>query len=456
MKMLSAVTIFVLALTGIVACGPTTVAGGGTGGTGAVAYGTVTQLGSVWVNGVQWETDGADIYMDGNNVGTGDASPGGGYIDRGMVVKVEGDKLSAVSGNAKTITYRKTVAGPVDSINAAANTLVVLGQTVLFEPGLTFDEKGAAPAGLADLSLAPGDNVEVSGHIDATGQVHARFIGSRPADATGYVVRAYVKSVTSPTEFTIGALTVVHSGELTLTAGDFVEVTGSNLDQQNNILTADSVTPLPTELGDVEDTDEFELEGLVQRIDPVKNELTLSGYLVRWYADTVFDGGLAANIVVGDRLEVEGALSSGILEAREIEFEDAIEIKGKVSTADGSELTMVGLPNLSIAYSAGPGIYAPTAGEDVSLRARERDGKPEATGIERIFYWDGWVEVQGPYDASTSTVLGLSLDGLGEYFVDDRVVSKTDFFSAVSAQDLIEVEGLFQSGTVYWQNAEKE
>jgi len=77
--------------------------GGGIGGTG-VAYGTITDFGSVWVNGVEYNSGNATIRIDDTVHPESD-------LRRGMVVRVDG----SISGaTAATITVDDAVKGFVE------------------------------------------------------------------------------------------------------------------------------------------------------------------------------------------------------------------------------------------------------------------------------------------------------------------------------------------------------
>lgn len=467
MRRLGAVTLLALALAGVVACGSGggggagSVAGGGTGGTGAVAYGTVTRLGSIWVNGVKWETDGATIYLpDYPNGVTGDDSEGGGYLDKGMVVVVEGQRTGGDSARAKTITYRSTLTGPVSSVGS--DSFEVLGQTVVFEPGLTHGADGRAPAALGELGLALGQWVEVSGLIDNRGQIRARYINQAIGEQT-YRLMGYIDSVSNPSTFVIGSLTVSHGSDTSFAEGDFVEVEGASLSGQ--VLAANGVERLDSEAGNIGNTEEFELEGVVRAVDVDADlsSLVLSGYTVEWDGDTVFEGGSVEDIIAGVRMQVEGSLSDGKVSARVIEFGDAIELVGEVAAADGANLTLTGLPWLSIAYGSATaidnGTGSPlTAGQKVSVRAREGAGDTlVATGIEVSSEKVQAVLVRGPLamDYGTPTVLGIPLSDIPSYYLGVQKVTQEAFLAAVSEGDLVEVEGALQP-PIQWNSVREE
>ena len=147
----------------------------------ASARGPITSFGSIFVNGVEWETDQAEIEMD-------DRPAFEEALRLGMVVRVEGT-LSADGqhGVADRVVF-DDVEGPIDAtpletIDGLEKRFTVLGRSVIVEVGFTtFD-------GTASYDeLERGDMVEVSGLIDPDGHIRATRIeghdASIPAAAT--------------------------------------------------------------------------------------------------------------------------------------------------------------------------------------------------------------------------------------------------------------------------------
>ena len=103
---------------GIISCSSSTnMAEGGIGGTG-ISMGVATELGSITVNGVYFETTGAEIYKDGVRVGI-DSSPSQieTMLNRGMVVTVKGAINSdGVTGTATSVNYADNLEGPITAI----------------------------------------------------------------------------------------------------------------------------------------------------------------------------------------------------------------------------------------------------------------------------------------------------------------------------------------------------
>ena len=134
-KVIFLVTIFIV-FNFLVGCG----GGGGGGGSDStdgggsnppaaatnVSQGQIEGFGSVFVNGVEWETDSVEIEIEG--------SPGFSESDLqiGMLVKVEGNlDASGTTGTATTINFDDNLEGPISSITPSSTgsvkTLLVMG-----------------------------------------------------------------------------------------------------------------------------------------------------------------------------------------------------------------------------------------------------------------------------------------------------------------------------------------
>ncbi|HED16960.1 MAG TPA: hypothetical protein ENI64_09150, partial [Gammaproteobacteria bacterium] len=100
----------VLAVTILSSCGG---GGGGTfagiGGTGITSSGSITGIGSIYVNGVEYNVDSAAITVNGN------VSSTPAELKVGMVVTVTGtlDSAGSTTGTANTVVYDNEIQGPV-------------------------------------------------------------------------------------------------------------------------------------------------------------------------------------------------------------------------------------------------------------------------------------------------------------------------------------------------------
>ncbi len=362
----------VVALVGLTACGGgseseaggSTTAGGGIGGTG-VSAGSITGFGSIFVNGVEFSTNGATIMKD-------DVAVSESELRRGMMVEVRGSIDSDTSGIANTVTVEEAVRGPVESRTGSANAgiLVVLGQTVLVDDTTLIDdnvcdtgEPCTTPA-QRFTAIGVGDLLEVHGHRRADASIVATFIERKTAPVV-FVVRGTIANHDAAAQtFSIGALAVAYGGGADI--GDmpapvdsnwnglFVEVKGNTCSGPApacGTLTATKVEP--EGLG-VANAARAEIEGFVTTVaGPSPSEFTVGHQRIVTNASTVFAGGLPSEIVLGVKLEVEGTLAGGVLTATKVQFKDSVKLESNASvSADGSTVTLEGLPGVTVTANA--------------------------------------------------------------------------------------------------------
>jgi len=319
-----------LATLSLVACGggSTTIAGGGTGGTG-ISAGAISAFGSVYVNGVRYRTSEAtQIFVD-------DVSAMEGDLDVGMVIRVEYQEADG-QFDATRIDYAKELEGPVtdNTVNPLTGTgsLTVLGQTVSVDGTAVYRNSGiGARPTIADLQF--GDIVEVSGFPSGSGALVATRIELESIGSSG-VVTSEVAGVIDSLEisgFRIGALLITYDAMTEfkdgLTASDlepglFVKAKGETSDGVN--LTALSIEAIDDLVSGEEDED-FELAGFVtSRTDTT---LVVSGAGVALTETTECQpSGDCVTIQVGDRVEVRGRFGAGgVRIAEEVEIKTAIE-----------------------------------------------------------------------------------------------------------------------------------
>ncbi|MFA9421836.1 MAG: DUF5666 domain-containing protein, partial [Gammaproteobacteria bacterium] len=142
----------------------------GIGGTG-ISSGTVTGFGSVFVNGVEFETSGTVFDIDDSGTGSQDD------LALGMIVTVNGIvNDDGVTGSATSISFDDQLQGPVSNLSlpdldGENRTFSILGTTVHISAiDTVFDVTGllsGTPFGFDQI--ANGNNVEVSGFFNTAG-----------------------------------------------------------------------------------------------------------------------------------------------------------------------------------------------------------------------------------------------------------------------------------------------
>ena len=300
-------------------------AGGGETGTGItpingngkdVSVGTITAFGSVWVNGVEFETPATQVTFEG-------AASSTNALRLGMVVTVKGTiNADRVSGTADAILVETAMTGPVESFAALTSTLTVLGQTVLVNAATKLD-------GLILANLNPGDIVEVSGVVKSAGVIVATRIELK-GPTEEYKLEGIVTDANPGNRtFMIGFLLVNHAGLNGLVPADgmLVEVEGTI---SSGIFIA---TQLEAEKLEVEDADTFEMEGFVASVASGTGgvQFSVNNVTVQTSAQTVFEGGLPAALINGMYVKVEGPLAGGIVLAAKVEIKNNVTLEANRS-----------------------------------------------------------------------------------------------------------------------------
>jgi hypothetical protein len=316
--------------------GSVSVAGVGSGGTGAVASGPITGFGSIILNGLRFDDGTASITLDDDNNST-DAD-----LRLGMTVEVEGDLAAdGTTGKAASVVGRSFVQGPISLIDMAANQITVLGVTVTVTPGTVYD--GADVIGLD--TLAVNDVVEIYGLSNGAEGLRATRI-ERITDERKIEVRltGTAQNVT-PTKFNINGITVQYrTAELVnlpsgVVSGTVVRIKGLSLSDPTEIVASKvrQVNLVPA----ISERQYAELVGLVTKFTSA-TDFEMNGLKVN-LADS---GTITGNPALGSRVEIEGTVSSGILVASRVQAQDESkapkngnEVHGKIFSIDQANKT---------------------------------------------------------------------------------------------------------------------
>ena len=460
----------------LLACGGGS--GGGDGGEPVVgidrggvtiSQGTINGFGSVIVNGVRYSTTGAAITIDDRPGTESDLRPG-------QVVRVEGTvDATGSAGTARSIEFNDDVEGPVQSIDLATARLVVLGQTVQVGRATSFDDS-ISPRALEGLAV--GDRIEVSGLVNADGQIAATRIERKPPSAS-VEVKGSASAVDSNTRrFRINLLVVDYTtAQLSNFAGgtpangDLVEAHGS-LDAAGVLI----ATRLERRSASLEGTsdDSADLEGLVTRYVS-SLDFDVAGQRVTTTATTVYEGGSAADLVLGANVEVEGGFAANAsLVAARIEFRRESEVElaalvDSVNVAAGS-LEVLGMTVRTNALTRFEdhsdadllrfSLADLRSGDYVELSAYDDGGGLVASLLERDDA-DGRIEVEGPASAVAApdfTIAGIRIttnDQTEFRNNDGGSISAATFFAAAAGRE-VKVRGTLIGNTVLAERAELE
>jgi hypothetical protein len=275
--------------------------------TGAVTDVSATKL---TVGGIAFDTASATVTRDGVSASTS-------QMKVGDVVSVTG-RLNddRRTGTATRVEFDDDVEGPIQSIDATAGIVVVLGQRVRIDAMTLFDD---STGGLA--ALAVGQVIEVSGFRNAAGEIVASRIEVRGARANELEVTGIASAVDAAQKrLTIGVLVVDYSAA-TLSNfpsgapqnGDRVEAKGNSLNSSGALIATRLERKVPLGAGD--DSVRIEIEGLIGTMTS-PTEFEIGGRRVRLAPNVVieFEDGIRIDLATNVKVEVEGTLGAdGVL-----------------------------------------------------------------------------------------------------------------------------------------------
>ena len=301
-------------------CGGTTGPLAGISGTGVV-WGAITGFGSIYVNGVRYDIDQANIEVDGEPNATQE------QLAIGMFVRLEATTFDDGTGIASAVLYDDEVEGPISSIeddpDPTIRRLQIFGYNVVVDQASTIFDGTSFDA--LEIQLL----VEVSGFRDtSTNTIFATRIESRGALEVGSEVelKGVIQNLSPAVSFTINGITIDISSiqaddledlESGLRDGVFVEVEGIYLGE--NSIQAREIEAEDAEQEDIEDGEgEFSLQGIVTRFTSVA-DFEVNGIKVDASAIPL---AITNGLAMGVRLEVQGQLVSGVIVASQLEVAD--------------------------------------------------------------------------------------------------------------------------------------
>lgn len=404
-----ATVIAVLGALGLAACGGsgTTASSGAT----TTASGVITGFGSVFVNGVEYETGGTSVSVDG-------VAGSENELAVGMVVTIEGSvNPDGVTGTASHIEFSDELQGVVLANNiapgASAGTLDIMGQTVSVTADTVFESK---VAGITSVDLvAAGNIVEVSGYSDGKGSIYATLIEVKKA-ARDIGDEVEFKGViqgldTNNQTFLIGALTVDYSGADVSDLPNGLPADGLYVEvKSTDGIAGGQLIASKVELEDggakgvqAAEGEEVELAGMVTGTDALPGGFQLNGQAVLLTDETEFEHGTLGDIVPEARLKVEGRVDAeGNLVAHEVKFRESatIEITAQLEAVDATAGTVT--------------VMGQTI--QVNTRTMMRDSRDEG-GMTPVRYFSlndlnpgDYVEIHVYKDSATGALVAVRLE----------------------------------------------
>jgi len=440
--------------------------------TPVVSSGAITGFGSVFVNGVRFETSSAAFTINGKPGTQAD-------LRVGHVVTVHCHRDDNGNSTADRIDFDDLVKGPVDSVDAAAGTLVVMGQTVLTDADTSFDDniQGASLAG-----LNAGDIVEVSGMRRADGDIQATRIEAKPAGTVFEVTGVASDVDTAAHKLSVNALVVDYSAATVRdfangqpANGDLVEARGNSVNAAGELVA--SSIELKREDDDAGAGMQVQIEGLVTRFVSA-TDFDVAGKPVTTNSSTRFENGSAADLALNVKVEAEGQLdANGVLVATKVQFkrQASSRIEARVDSVDAAANKLVVL-GIDVTVNANTRVEdkgdqrvpnfnlgSIVAGDFVEVRGTELPAESNdvvASRLERDQPEDE-VRLRGVVDTASApsfTILGVTIQtDAGTDFENssEGSISADDFFSDAVGRN-VEAKGTVSGGVFTAREVEFE
>ncbi len=298
----------------VTACGG--VDSGGTGATPAsqsTSVGSISGFGSVIVNDVRYD-DSAAIVVDEDGVTRSRED-----LRLGLVVEVDGLRTGE-EGVARRIQYGQELAGPVESVDAGAQRLVVLGQTVQLSAE-TLVSGYAGGSGIGQITR--GDLLEVSAFQNATTGAWEATRVERKTSLSVFKLRGRISGLAAlpARTFSIGAALIdygsVPSATLPALSNGLAVRVSLQVAPVSGRWVASAVRRAERSLPDNVET---EIEGYVSAfVDSA--HFQVNGVAVDASAPNLrVRQGSLSNLANGVRVEVEGVMRNGVLMASDLQF----------------------------------------------------------------------------------------------------------------------------------------
>jgi hypothetical protein len=442
--------------------GPDPSAGGGIGGTGYISSGTITGFGSIVVNGVEFDIGNALVIIGGRPAGRGNQAVLGN-LDLGQAVVIEGTvNETESSGSASRVMFTPNVKGPVAEIIGIDPTIkkvVILGQTIIIDESTVLRNTT-----MEDLDV--NNFVEVSGLMDATGEIRATYV-KKKADSflplSEVEVKGFVQDPDSTAKtFKLSDL-VVYYGQ-----ADIGRLAGGTPAANQLVHVRGVLGPgVRLEATEVEPADEsrmasaewLDLEGFITEFFS-PSDFRMGSVKIQALGNTQFVGGRSEDLELGAKIRVRGMIVNGILVAQQVFFLEQVQLESRISSKDSASrvLLLSGLQTITVTVTSLTRIVGVAKdfedmqlGDHLKVRGRERvDGSVLATRLQVVPSPPDSdpVVLQGLAEAiskPTVMILGVTVDT--SVIPDnnfERVSGpdkRTEFFQKVQPGDLVRVRG---------------
>ncbi|MDJ0751435.1 MAG: DUF5666 domain-containing protein [Woeseiaceae bacterium] len=395
------------------------------------AFGAITELNSVTVNGVRYETDDVAVYVNGMPANVAD-------LKLGHTVLLDGDvNFSEARGTADKISYSSAIIGPVETVRAEFGRLVVLGQTVLTNEDTVFD-LGVDVDTYGDLAL--GTNLQISGYLNAAGDILATRISRDEVSTNVQLVGTVAGIDPANMLFKVNRMMVDYSIATLIdlpegmpTDGLLVIVRGSLV---NGVLVVSEIAS--TDHMAAAPGARVHLGGMVTRFESA-SAFDLNGTLVTTDASTVFVNGTASDLQADAEITIDGhvATTGDFVVASQLTFGEPIFNRTTVEYdfTDFTAVTVHGISRVTITQGAEYSVEVSASFESPGEIQASQEGDTVTLGGDHGQLLSAYVTmpVLNRLDVGTDSIARVSLRD----FVQPKIIVNVGGVSRVHGEGLV-------------------
>lgn len=266
-------------------------------------HGVITGLDDVSVNGVRYAANSVTVTTNGQSGTLFD-------LRHGQIVTVSGRiNGNDQSGTANSIRFDANLIGPVESLDASSDRVIVMGQPVITGPDTIFGA-GIDPATFAGLSVD--SNVQVSGFANAAGTILATWIDTDVTSTELQLIGRVAGLDLANLLFTVNRLTVDYSSAIVIdlpggapTNGMMVKAIGTMSSGLFIVERLVSVSGLAGSTGQ-----RVQAAGVITRFSS-STDFDINDSAIVANAQTAFFDGAVGDLAVNTELVIDGEFASG-------------------------------------------------------------------------------------------------------------------------------------------------
>lgn len=325
----------------------------GTASVSSYTSGSISGFGSVIVNGVRFDTNGATVEdADGAEHVADD-------LRLGDSVEIESGDIdtSTQTAVASVIRYGSEIKGPLTAVDETHSRFTLLGQTV--EVSSTTVYGTDLSGGLSSLSSQIGSVLEVHAQYDASQQLYVATRVDLEDSANSYTLRGPILSLDTTTQtFVMGTATISYASlspqPTGLAVNQWVRVKLSTTAASDGSWVALQVKN--NDRKPSRDHSSAEIKGAITAWTSATS-FSVNDVVVDASSASFPDG--QGGVVLGAKVEVKGSIANGVLMATSVQIEDTgerghgqdYELHGRISALDTSAKTFV-LRSITVSYAS--------------------------------------------------------------------------------------------------------